>query len=205
MTPGGGREGTVGKDNLVKVALDPGRKADANDCRAVAVALDPGSTVVIGRDNREGPPLLGPDRTLVVGRDIRLGAALLGPGRTAAPKSLSLLYGPGRTDPSVAAATRGGGAIHSCLIILGSATADAEATTSVRLMAGGSNLAAFSCGSGGRTSKAASDSRNICSMFLSVVGVSVGVVSVGTPAALLEDVGVRAGTMRDDPFVPPPK
>ena len=125
----------------------------------------------------------------------------LGPGRTAVAVSarcLSLLCGPGR-----AAAPSGG---HSCFTLTtpegagggggggGSGSGGGKGrgcgATVTPVTAGGSNRAAFSCGSGGRRSNAASalpsDSRrNICSMLRSVVGVKVGVVSVGTPAALL--------------------
>ena len=126
----------------------------------------------------------------------------LGPGRTAVAVSarcLSLLCGPGR-----AAAPSGG---HSCFTLTtpegaggggggGSGSGGGKGrgcgATVTPVTAGGSNRAAFSCGSGGRRSNAASalpsDSRrNICSMLRSVVGVRVGVVSVGTPAALLLD------------------
>ena len=119
----------------------------------------------------------------------------LGPGRTAVAataRCLSLLCGPGRAAaPSVG---------HSCFTLTtpdggggrggGGGKGRGCGVTVTPVTAGGSNRAAFSCGSGGRRSKAASalpsDSRrNICSMLRSVVGVKVGVVSVGTPAALL--------------------
>ena len=115
----------------------------------------------------------------------------LGPGRTAAARCFSLLCGPGRTE-----APSGG---HSCFtstaadgVGIGGGRGRGCGVTVTPVTAGGSKRAAFSCGSGGRRSKAASalpsDSRrNICSMLRSVVGVRVGVVNVGTPAALLLD------------------
>ena len=121
---------------------------------------------------------VGPGRTEVAARCLSL---LCGPGRAAAPSgghSCFTWTTPG--PPDAGGGGGGGGKGRGCGVMVTPVTA------------GGSNRAAFSCGSGGRRSKAASalpsDSRrNICSMLRSVVGVRVGVVRVGTPAAVLLD------------------